>query len=838
MKYKLSCFHRLFDKVSTFVFENPWPIVLASFIIQTLFGLCFLSLNLNNDIKDLYLPENTQTEKTESDIVQTYSNQSELSFIPHTTIKPSLQADIILYSKNSSIPLNWSDVQDVFSRIESIETSTLYQRNARMRSVCATWNGTCVVTNTSATTNLRSMTKEERVLNTYIKMSIFLRQDTEGRLAESTLWLDKFTQTMTTLTSENTGFVFSTSLSFYDRLNSDTYIDIRYFGLVFTVFMTYCGFLLSGGDCLTKQAHVGRMGLIVTPLSVMGAWGLLSGCGVPFTNMTGVMPLVALFLQVNNVQYTLMKLAGTSGIPDAKTRIQQTVRESTVSVCAATITATVPLVAGLFSSYKSTRLVCLYTVVTMCFSYINHWTMFLGCLVIHEKRIDANRHCCTCRKINLPDDENVQERSSCFRCCCTGRPPRSYRDTQSTLQKIPTFFLSRAVLSLPCKILSTCICVVFLGVSIYHAIQTRADIYHESFIKEGSYFYDYNILNEKYFPDHIFITFATKRRSEITVENCESVRSSLEIFINKKEAILSNETIFWFDKYINAVHENRSHDFASSVRSFLSMFPEFKQDVAFSEDGSQIQSFRFYLKTRPKQDIIKLHSEIGNEAVLGELVFFVYSHNFIWVDSYQKAFWETLVFMGIEFLVTCVSMGLICRDPLLTVYTCIWYVVACVGIFGLINILDVSITSVCSIILIFGATYICNVIVYSHLSYLESEGTDIASRTYNVLVETTSSLFNTLFATLLGLMVMFTNESFVFITIFKGMGSSIVVSLFVGCLFIPTLLSIFGPSTGKTWSENVEKKIDMTVIANGHHETEFGQTNNAFIDTAENTEYL
>ncbi|WAQ97495.1 PTHD3-like protein [Mya arenaria] len=832
MNDKISCFHKLFDSVSTFVFENPWPIVLASFIGQTLFGLCFLSLHLNNDIKDLYLPENTQTEKTERYIVQTYSNQSELNFIPHATIKPSLQADIIFYSKNRSVPLNWSEVQDVFGRIESIETSTLYQRNARMRSVCATSNGTCVVTNTSATTNHRSMTKEERVLNTYIKMSIFLRQDTEGRHAESTQWLDKFTQTMTTLTSETTGFVFSTSLSFYDRLNSDTYIDIRYFGLVFTVFMTYCGFLLSGGDCLTKQAHIGRMGLIVTPLSVMGAWGLLTGCGVAFTNMTGVMPLV------NNVQYTLMKLAGTSGIPDAKTRIQQTVRESTVSVCAATITATVPLVAGLFSSYKSTRLISLYTVVTMCFTYINHWTMFLGCLAIHEKRIDANRHCCTCRKIHLPDDDDVQDRSSCFRCCCTGRPPRSYRDTQSTLQKIPRYILTRAVLSLPCKILSTCLCFVFLGTSIVFAIKTKTDIYHESFIKEGSNFYDYNILNDKYFSDHIFITLASKHQSEITVENCESVRSDLIKYIDAKEGILSDETIFWFDEYINVVQENKSQNFASSVRNFLSMVPKFKQDIVFSEDGSKIQSFRLYLKSRPKQDNIKLHSEFGNEAFLGELVFFVYSPNFIWVDSYQKAFWETLVFMGVECLGIVVTIFFICRDPVLTVYGCIWYGFACVGIFGLINVLDVSITSVCSIVLIFGATYSCNVIVYSHLSYFESEGTDIASRTYNVLVGTTSLLFNTLFATLLGLMVMFTNESFVFVTIFKGFGSSIVVALFVGCLFIPTLLSIFGPNTGKTWSYKVEKKIDMTATANGHLAQEPGQTNNAYIGSTNHIEQV
>ncbi|WAQ97497.1 PTHD3-like protein [Mya arenaria] len=672
------------------------------------------------------------------------------------------------------------------------------------------------------------MTIEDRESNTYSKMSVFLRQDTEGRLAESTLWLDKFTQTMTILTSETTGFVFSTSLSFYDRLNSDTYIDIRYFGLVFTVFMTYCGFLLSGGDCLTKQANIGRMGLIVTPLSVMGAWGLLTGCGVAFTNMTGV----------NNVQYTLMKLAGTSGIPDAKTRIQQTVRESTVSVFAATITATVPFAAGLFSSYKSTRLVCLYTVVTMCFSYINHWTMFLGCLVIHEKRIDANRHCCTCRKINLPDDDDIQDKSSCFKCCCTGRPPRSDTDTQSTLQKIPRFLLSRLVLSLPCKIFSTCLCLVFLGTSIFFASKTTADIYHENFIKKGSYFYDYNIVNEKYFPDNIIITFASKYSSEITTENFESVRRNLKKYIDAKEAFLCNETIFWFDEYINVVHKNRSHDFALSLRSFLSMYPEFKQDIVFSNDGSKIRSFRFYLKTRPKQDIVKLHSQFGNEAVLGEQVFDVYSPNFIWVDSYQRAFLETFVFMGIECLVIVVTLGVICRDPVLTVYACIWYGFACVGIFGLINILDVSITSVCSIVLMFGATYSCNVIVYSHLSYFESEGTDIASRTYNVLVGTTSSLFNTLFATLLGLMVMFTNESFVFITIFKGLGSSIVVAMFVGCLFIPTLLSIFGPNTGKIWSDKVEKKIDMTATANGHHAQELGQRNNADVGPAECTERM
>ena len=290
------------------VYENALALVIASFIINSVLGVCLLSIELNNDVNKLYYSTETDIHTLQKELLGRYPDLSFQHFQLHSTLNAPVSAEVLLKSLNKTLEADDENVEQELTRIAryvySIKINTNYGP-LTLKTLCAKFNDSCVeelhwTNKNERFTASHGVNIQEGHLPTQlrhfsdVKMTFYLRQETSGSYKDSLAWIDAFTGELSALQSNLFTIYYSTSSSFLDTLNSDTYIDIRYFGLVFTIFITYCGFLLSGGNCLTKQVNIGRMGIVVTPLSVLGAWGLLTANRVQFTNMTGVIPLVLL----------------------------------------------------------------------------------------------------------------------------------------------------------------------------------------------------------------------------------------------------------------------------------------------------------------------------------------------------------------------------------------------------------------------------------------------------------------------------------------------------------------------------------------------------------------
>jgi len=288
-------------------FDNAWSLVTVSILINSVLGLCLVSIELSNNIKDLYYSTETDKNALQKELLDRFPDRSNQRFQPHSSLYSPISAEVLLTTLNTSLKDDGKLKQELTSiarYVYNIKVETNYGHMSLKR-LCAKWNHSCVEemhwTNeherftASAELNIQDGQLPTHLrLFTHVKIVFHLQQETYGAYKDSISWLDAFTGELAKLQSNVFAIHYTTSASFLDTLNSDTYIDIHYFGLVFTIFITYCGFLISGGNCLTKQVNIGRMGIVVTPLSVMGAWGLLTANRVQFTNMTGVIPLVLL----------------------------------------------------------------------------------------------------------------------------------------------------------------------------------------------------------------------------------------------------------------------------------------------------------------------------------------------------------------------------------------------------------------------------------------------------------------------------------------------------------------------------------------------------------------
>ena len=320
---------KMFERIGRFVFHNRWKVVILGFLFNVVFGLGLLSLKLNNNIEELYIHGNTETKHLADKLEKLFPDKSDDDFQPYSSVKQPLTVNVIVFGKERENLLEYVFVNEIKTLIQIIfdfEINSGYMGKVSYSELCAKNNGSCVSSGptildrlvyrenkaeyvlplgshdkgTHETNNILQHIANYTVYNNtindarYMKFVFYLRQDTPGRTADSRKWQSDIINKLPKTQFDHIDFVYSHSRSFYKQLGEDTYPDIPYFALSFTILMTYFGFLISGGDCVSKRVNIGRVGTLVVPLSILGAWGLLTGAGVEFTDVIGVMPYIAI----------------------------------------------------------------------------------------------------------------------------------------------------------------------------------------------------------------------------------------------------------------------------------------------------------------------------------------------------------------------------------------------------------------------------------------------------------------------------------------------------------------------------------------------------------------
>lgn len=322
-------FEKTFEKHALLIAEHAWKIAIICFVLNVLFGFGLVTLELNNNIEDIYFPIHTQTERNIEELSEIFPDKSGTDFYEHTSVKPPMYGEVIIRTDNYGNVFNETVMEEIDRLISvvynNVTVKSEFEGKIYYKDVCARRDGKCVVSGMefvkgfkkdrgialadlvkSKSTDKKpiydptdylgdySLLNDTELHAKYLKLRFHLRQENEGKMKFSRLWEYRFTEKMKRFYSDVIKIEFRHAGSFYEELGWDTYPDIPFFSLAFTVLMTYCGFLISGGDCVTKRVHMGRVGILVTPLAVLGGWGFLSGVGMPFTDTIGMMPFLAM----------------------------------------------------------------------------------------------------------------------------------------------------------------------------------------------------------------------------------------------------------------------------------------------------------------------------------------------------------------------------------------------------------------------------------------------------------------------------------------------------------------------------------------------------------------
>ena len=468
----------------------------------------------------------------------------------------------------------------------------------------------------------------------------------------------------------------------------------------------------------------------------------------------------------------------------------------------------------------------------MLFNIFTHMSFFIGCLTIHERRIDANRHSCTCKVVKTRDDPENEGRNCCFLCCCSGKRPSSREQVDSFLERVPKTLFSRLMLVRPVQVFLILTLLTCLGASVWKSIDTRIDTIQETDVIGKSYFRQFFEKDREYFHTRYVFTFVVSSHDMIFTQN-SGIENLLSIYesINRLPIMQPNatESLFWLSEFHSPDHEYSSEaEFCTLVKQFLVKEPKFRSDIVWDTNDKAIINFRFYAiadTLQTSQDMIAakaLVEDFVDEAfddlndIYGVDVR-VHTPSLWLTDSYERPMKEVIIFAGIQIAVLSLTFLVFGNSVFACVHVLFWHSSSVFMVLGCLVIIGVTINIVSVIDLTVGLCFCSEVLFYYIYTFLYSEGTDNGARMYNVMQKTMPIVYNTTFGTLCGLAILLLTKSYVFQTVMKVLGASVAVAWVHSFAFLAPTIAVVGVGKSYLLQSAIEKsfKVDISMVSNG-----------------------
>ncbi|KAL3871066.1 hypothetical protein ACJMK2_039087 [Sinanodonta woodiana] len=823
VKQLLESFYTIYGKK---VAAHPWKFILLSILINGVLGLgLYFRLNLNNDVQYLYIPENTKSLVYRTRIDATFRDESGNNFWPHTMSHPLRYGEVIIFPKNGDNIFEDDIFENISTVVDTILNITLPGDGLSYSDVCAIRNEKCVIegielTNllfkksvqsgsikyTSCTTLrcpnqyltfLGDITLENGTLLSarYLKLRFNLRQNSSNELQRAKRWQDTFVKTLKKIKSDSLGIAFSSADSTDEEISNEAIIDTPFFGLCFTVLITYSNFVTGSGDCVSKRVHLSRAGFLVVPLSVLGSWGLLSWCGVLFTNVIGCTPYILLGLEINYVLIMLAQPVNYETTSNYEDRFITIFAPSSTGITMALFTHILTFGVGIWSNIPVMRHFCLYLALTLGFVFINHMTFFAACLALHEKRVSLNRHCCTCMPVESPAKLKEKGRSRCFICCCSGKEPSSSEELEGHCQTVPKTFMSRFALYLPLKTISMLLYLTYLAVSIWGATNLKYDMLDSKMISPHSYSYLYNKISFEHFDKREFVMFFIDGYVNHSDLVTHGKVSDIINILKTSKSIDDGFAVNWLNAYELYTSSSNQHNLIA-LNQFFEQYKEYKNDVHYSKsENDNITASRIYVRTvnlKTSEQVISLYKEMKQFNKIDILPGFAYSSVSNRIESATELQSNMLRPLITAIIALALISFIVIPQPIICLVV-IWTAASIMlGTFGFLWLWGVSLTTISILYVILTTAYAIEVAVHCCFAFYYVEAIDNQSRVYSSLTRANSPIFTMIFGSILGLPFLLLVRSYVFNTIFKVAILTLSFSAAHAIFFLPMILSICG----------------------------------------------
>ncbi|CAB9530727.1 Pick C1-like protein 1 [Seminavis robusta] len=196
--------------------------------------------------------------------------------------------------------------------------------------------------------------------------------------------------------------------SFDDEMMRSLSADFPLLPVVFVLMSVLCCLIFTRRDPVFSRAWLGFGAVVTVLMAITASFGLLFCIGVPFTNLTPILPFIMFGVGLDNAFIISGAFTRTDHMKPTVNRIEETIIDVGGTIMLTTLTAAAAFALGILSSIPAVRYLVMYAFPTILIGWLYQVTFFISLIVIDEQRIKDNRRdCCFCCSDQSPGSQRL-----------------------------------------------------------------------------------------------------------------------------------------------------------------------------------------------------------------------------------------------------------------------------------------------------------------------------------------------------------------------------------------------------------------------------------------------
>ncbi|OWF47217.1 Patched domain-containing protein 3 [Mizuhopecten yessoensis] len=853
-----------FEVYAAAVYKHPWLILGFCVLYNCLFSLGFLRFSTETDMEKLFTPKNNEALTNMKKINEIFQNKSRNSFFPKalTNLNKHVYGGLIIRSKDGSNLLREDELSEL-RRIDKIIRKDVQFVNdsgsvLHYEDVCARKDRRCVVSGEFILSKRFTILRKARrilypnfagkslstvfgnvgvvdgrlVSASMLRMMYHLRQDTDEDRQRSHAWETSYVDKLKRLQTNITHIAFRSSMSVTAEFVKGIFGEKKFFVLTILFMLLYSTFAISGGNCVSGRHTLAAAGVISTCLAVLGAFGAVSGAGVKYVNICGVIPFLIVGIGLDDMFILMACMADTPKTIPVKDRVKRMMRTGGISVTMTSLTDFLAFLIGSTSVFSSVQYFCTYTAVLFC--YLNQLLFFVPCIIINERRTFEWRHCITCQETRSYKQLREADHGVALSLCCGGEPPKTPSDSESPLERYPKRLIQKVISTTPVKVGCMLLFMGYIGMSIYGAVNVSQNFKVSYLVPEDSYVYRYLTWTERDFPNEVVVSFVIHRELDYTDHAIQSKVAAMLKRARIEPLIQRKREINWLLGYKQSRFYNVSNDFIQGLKRFLKSRKDYEIDVVLDESGYKIKSSRFYVISKDIRDSQMTKSLLtGMRTIAKEsgLPVIVHAPLFIIGEQFVAIGTSTLQTIFIAMAATLVTTTLTMPHPLIVIMVCVSMVSILTGVYGFMYMWELGLSSITMVQLIMSIGFSVDFSAHICHSYVTADGSTRAQLVGTAISRAGGAIINAAMSSIIGVLMLAFTTSYVFKSFFKIMFLVSVFGLMHALLFLPVALIVCGPrpkATKQAEESATAPSTTISMITSSDEREHAGPINNLF----------
>ncbi|CAB9528937.1 Pick C1-like protein 1 [Seminavis robusta] len=608
--------------------------------------------------------------------------------------------------------------------------------------------------------------------------------------------------------------------------------DLILVPLVVIIMSTFTCLVFYKGDRVQSRSLLGLCSVAAVGLSLMCGYGLMFLCGVPFTSMSQILPFVVFGVGLDDTFIITGAYFRTNPQKDTVLRIEETMRAVGGSISLTTITTMSAFMLGCMSSIPAIRWVCIYAFPTMFIVFIYQITFFIGCLVLDEKRVKANRtDICfsfvVIEENSEADPEDCQDNDGsrpnqasegCGQASegC-GQALEGCGDVEAKGLGLAERFMhwySGKLMQPRVKALVLGTFLAYFGFCAYRTSLLSQRFRNQDFVPKDSYVSDFldalDTYSEQVMGINVYFAGVNQSDPDVQWEMIEYMQDLIAMpAVNRTPSPFC--WIIDFEARKNTPEFQLINDMSFSDQVSLALnHPVIKEaygdDIVQDENGTIIAS-RCWLNPKyldldsVSQQIDLLNdqravssAQPANKASLDNMKFFTYSNlYFIW-ELYSVAVNE-LVFTTISGIVAVSVIGFFLIEYWsATAFVLPMILMLYVDLLGTLQLAGLYINVVTYVCMVISIGLLVDFLMHIVLKFYESNGASREAKVKETLHTMGASILVGGLSTSLGVLPLAFSTSAILRTVFTAFFAMVALGLTHGLIFLPVVLSMWGPT--------------------------------------------